>query len=214
MPYMRHAWGVHKMGDTESNHPSDPSLMPRWVNIDLVNAVDASNIAVCKTPRSGFTTSAIIAAHRQGLKILIVSPTNRLLNDTVQKTVEEIGGVYCSIPGNQSCIHVRQKIEGDPFLSEIPIPKGKCSKCDSYETCPVTEIERISNPTAIGMTYAKLEGIVMSMEETKRIGERLKGIDLVIFDEAHTISYPRQPKVNLDTSITWPKDFNKKMVRV
>jgi hypothetical protein len=188
--------------------PSDSVSLAIWIDTDRVGAVDATNIAVCKTPRSGFTTSAIITAHRQGLKVLIVSPTKRLLDDTVQKAVEEIGGIYCNIPGNQSCICVSQKIQADRFLREIPIPKGKCSECDSYEDCPVTEIERVSNPTVVGMTYAKLEGIMMSKKEAERIGKRLVDIDIVIFEEAHTISFPELPKVNFDINIVWPKEFD------
>jgi hypothetical protein len=182
------------------------SLVPR-IESDRVDAADVSDIAVCKTPRSGFTTTAIKEAHRNGHKVLIVSPTKRILDDTVRNTVEEIGGVYCSIPGNQSCIHVRRKIETDRFLSEIPIPRGKCSDCGSYEFCPVTEIERISDFTVVGMTYAKLEAITMSKKEAERVGKKLADIDLVLFEEAHTISFPELPKLDLDTNITWPKEF-------
>jgi len=209
MAYVPLAWRMRKMEDTEAKKPrSDSVSLAIWIDSERVHAVEADNIAVCKTPRSGFTTSAIITAHRQELKVLVVSPTKRLLDDTVRKAVEEIGGVYCPIPGNQSCIHIRQKIEADPFLSEIPIPKGKCSECGSYETCSVTLIERIPDFTVVGMTYAKLEGIMMSKKEAERIGKRLDNIDLVIFEEAHTISFPRLPKVNFDTNIIWPEEFD------
>lgn len=194
--------------EDNNKSPSDLVPLPMWIDSDRVDAIDPNDIAVCKTPRSGFTTSAIINAHMQGLKVLIVSPTKRLLDDTVRKAVERIGGIYCPIPGNQACIHVRRRIEKDRFLSEIPIPRGKCSKCDMYETCPITEIERITNPTVIGMTYAKLEGIMMSTKETERIGERLGDIDLVIFEEAHVISFPKLPKVDFDVDITWPEEFD------
>jgi hypothetical protein len=54
------------------------------------------------------------------------------------------------------------------------------------------------------MTYAKLEAIAMSGKESKKLGKRLKDIDLVIFDEAHTISYPRLPQVDCDKHIVIP----------
>ena len=88
------------------------SSLPEDIDTALVDAVDTileqGDVAVCKATRSGFTTSAIIAAHRQGLKILIVSPTKKMLSKTVRDTVKKIGGVYCNIPGNQSCKHVKE----------------------------------------------------------------------------------------------------------
>jgi hypothetical protein len=154
------------------------SSLPRDTDTELVDAIDAileqGDVAVCKATRSGFTTSVIIAAHRQGLKILIVSPAKKMLSSTVRKTVEKIGGVYCNIPGNQSCKFVKEKIEKDEFLAEMSIPKGRCSKCDEYSICPVTAIERIKNFIVVTMTYSKLEAIIMSEEESKRIGISLQ----------------------------------------
>lgn len=184
------------------------SSLPEDIDTALVDAVDTileqGDVAVCKTTRSGFTTSAIIAAHRKGLKILIVSPTKKMLSSTVRNTVENIEGVYCNIPGNQSCKYVKEVIEKDKFLAEMPIPKEKCSKCNGYSTCPVTAIERIKNFTVVTMTYSKLEAIIMSEEESDRIGDKLSDIDLVIFDEAHTISYPSLPQVDFDKHVAIP----------
>ena len=175
---------------------SAPFSLPVGIDSARVDAVDAildqGDVSVCKTPRSGFTTSVVVAAHRRGLKILIVSPTRKIATSTIESAVYRIGGVYCNIPGNQSCKYVKEKIEKDRFLREMPIPKGECSECDDYATCPVTEIERIDNFTVVTMTYAKLEAIIMSEKESKKFGEKLADIDLVIFDEAHTISYPNR----------------------
>jgi hypothetical protein len=182
--------------------------LPVTIDSARVDAADAvlelGDVAVSKTTRSGFTTSVIIAAHRRGLKLLIVSPTRKIAYTTVKSTIDLIGGVHCNIPGNQSCKYVKEKIDKDEFLREIPIPKENCKECDEYKTCPVTEIERISNFTVVTMTYAKLEAITMSGKESKKFGKRLKDIDLVIFDEAHTISYPRLPQVDCDKHIAIP----------
>ena len=179
-----------------------------WIDSDRVDAVDVildqGDTAVYKVPRAGFTTSAIIAAHRRGLKILIVSPTRNIASSTVQGKVGIIGGVYCNIPGNQSCKFVQELIKKDRFLKEMPIPKGDCSKCNDYQTCPVTEIERIDDFTVLTMTYAKLEALMMSEKEIERIGDKFADIDLVILDEAHTISYPRLAEVDLDKHVTIP----------
>ena len=185
-------------------------LFPQVVGIDSarVDAVDAildqGDVSVCKTPRSGFTTSVVVAAHRKGLKILIVSPTRKIASSTIESAVYRIGGVYCNIPGDQSCRYVKEIIREDEFLRNIPIHKGECSKCEEYATCPVTEIERIDNFTVATMTYAKLEAIFMSEKETKRLGKKLEDIDLVIFDEAHTISYPSLAEVDLEKYVTIP----------
>lgn len=191
--------------------PASYSSLPEDIDTERVDAVDAilnqGDVAVCKTTRAGFTTSAIIAAHRRGLKILIVSPTKKMLSKTVKETVKKIGGVYCNIPGNQSCKYVKEKIEKDRFLAEMPIPKGHCSECDEKNRCPVTRIERVKNFTVATMTYSKLEATMMSGKESKRIGKGLADIDLVIFDEAHVISYPKLPQVDFETHIAIPRDW-------
>jgi hypothetical protein len=66
------------------------------------------DVAVCKTTRAGATTSLILAAYRKGLKILVVSPTRKIGLTTIKDTVDRIGGVYCNVPGNQSCKYVRE----------------------------------------------------------------------------------------------------------
>jgi hypothetical protein len=147
------------------------------------------DVAVCKTTRAGATTSAIIAAHRKGLKILVVSPTRKISLTTVKDTVESIGGVYCNVPGNQSCMYVKEEIRKDKFLRNLAIPKGKCSECEHFETCPVTEIERVKDFTVVTMTYAKLEAIMMNEKEAAKFGELLKDIKRVIFDELTTYHF-------------------------
>ena len=178
-----------------------------WIDSDRVDAVDVildqGDTAVYKVPRAGFTTSVIIAAQRRGLKILIVSPTRKIASSTVEGKVGIVGGVYCNVPGNQSCKFVQQMIKEDRFLKEMPIPKEDCSKCNDYLTCPVTEIERIDFTVAT-MTYAKLEALMMSEKEIERIGDKFADIDLVILDEAHTISFPTLAQVDLDKEVTIP----------
>ena len=183
--------------------------LPVGIDPARVDAADAileqGDVAVCKGTRAGFTTSAIIAAHKRGKKILIVSPTKKIASSTVKNTVNSIGGIYCNIPGNQSCKYVKEIIEEDRFLKEIPIPIGNCKKCEEYNTCPVTEFERIDNFTVVTMTYAKLEAIMVS-KISEEFCSKLADIDLVIFDEAHVISFPSLPQVDLDKYVTIPDE--------
>jgi len=186
--------------------------LPEGIDSARIDAVDTilalGNVAVSKATRAGFTTSVIIAAHRRGLKILIISPTKKILSRTVRLTVEKVGGVYCNIPGNQSCRYVQEKIQQDQFLEEIPVPTEKCCECDGYETCPVTEIERIDNFTVATMTYAKLEAMMLSETAVpNKISHKFEDIDLVIFDEAHVISFPSLPQVDFDEQVTIPEKF-------
>lgn len=59
------------------------------MDTDRVKAADKilkmGNVAVCKTTRAGFTTSAVIAAERWDLKTLVIAPTRNILSKTVRK---------------------------------------------------------------------------------------------------------------------------------
>jgi hypothetical protein len=90
--------------------------------------LDLGDIALTKATRAGFTTSAIIAAERRGLKTLIVAPTRKILTDTVRETVEKLGGILCDIPGHNMCYHVQEIYEKDPLLKQLPIPLKDCKQ--------------------------------------------------------------------------------------
>ena len=91
------------------------SPLPDGIDADRVNAADKilkmGNVAVCKPTRAGFTTSAVIAAERGGLKTLVVAPTRNILNKTVRKTVLKMDGTPCDIPGNVTCKYVQEFIQ-------------------------------------------------------------------------------------------------------
>jgi len=95
---------------------------------------------VYKSTRSGFTTSAVIAAQELGMSILVISPTNRILNDTIQAASE---GRSVSIPANISCLKIQEDLQSDKFLAQIPLPLPSCKDCEMYQNCPVTHILRI-----------------------------------------------------------------------
>jgi len=164
---------------------------------------------VCKPTRAGFTTSAVLAAERSRQKTLVVAPTRNILGKTVRETVKRSGGVPCNIPGHAVCKYVQEKIKDDPLLKELPIPiDERCADCDLYETCPVTEIERVGDFTTATITYSKLESVMLSSSDSaKLIRERLADVDLVILDEAHLLSFPSLPQVDFGKVIHVPEQY-------
>jgi len=187
--------------------------LPTGIEADRVEAADKilkmGNVAVCKPTRAGFTTSGVIAAERRRVKTLVIAPTRNILTKTVRETVEKWGGVPCDIPGHGMCKYIQELTEKDPLLKEIPIPiKDRCADCEEYETCPITEIERIEDFTTATMTYSKLESVMLSSSESAEfIREQLADVDLVILDEAHLLSFPSLPQVNFDKHIPIPMQY-------
>lgn len=163
--------------------------LPAGIDANRVEAADKilkmGNVAVCKPTRAGFTTSAVIAAERRKLKTLVVAPTRNILTKTVRETVERSGGVPCDIPGHGFCKYVQELTKNDPLLEKLPIMmKDRCDGCDEYETCPITEIERIDHFTTVTITYPKLESVMLSSSNSSNlIRAQLADVDLIIFDE-------------------------------
>jgi len=183
---------------------------------------------VYKSTRSGFTTSAVIAAQELGMSILVISPTNRILNDTIQAASE---GRSVSIPANISCLKIQEDLQSDKFLAQIPLPLPSCKDCEMYQNCPVTHILRIIHPVkviapekrrdkclitenssnyseVISVTYQKLVTLMLSKAKTaKKILRILSSINVILLDEAHTIALPAVVAVRAFTEIEIPKGF-------
>ena len=187
--------------------------LPTGIEADRVEAADKiiemGNASITKPTRAGFTTSGVLAAERRRLKTLVVAPTRNILTKTVRETVEKWGGVPCDIPGHGMCKYIQELTEDDPLLKELPIPiKDRCADCEEYETCPITEIERVEHFTTVTITYSKLESVMLSSSETAEfIKEQLADVDLIILDEAHLLSFPSLPQVDFGKIITIPEKY-------
>lgn len=187
--------------------------LPPGIDPDRVEAADkilkTGNVAVCKPTRAGFTTSAVIAAERGGLRTLIVAPTRNILNRTVRLTVQRNNGIPCDIPGNRVCRYVQEQIQKDPLLEQLPIMKDvKCDDCENYDGCPVTEIERVNDFTTACITYAKLESVMLSTSDSsKYIREQFASIDVIVLDEAHLLSFPNLPQVDFNKYVLIPDQY-------
>jgi hypothetical protein len=187
--------------------------LPANIDTDRVNAadkiLDIGDISVCKPTRAGFTTSAVIAAERKGLKTLVVAPTRNILNKTVREIVKKMDGKPCYIPSNRVCKYVREEIRKDPLLEELPIMKEhSCDECEEYDECPLSEIERAEDFTTACITYAKLEAVMLSSSDNAEfIRNQLSDVDYVILDEAHLLSFPSLPQVDFDKYILIPDQY-------
>ena len=187
--------------------------LPEGIDADRVKAANKilkmGNVAVCKTTRAGFTTSAVLAAEQWDLKTLVIAPTRNILSKTVRKTVQNNGGRPCGIVGNTACKYLQKIIKKDPLLAELPLMKAEeCDDCEHYDTCPVTEIERVDDFTTSTITYAKLEAVMLSSSDSAAfIKERLAEVDVIILDEAHLLSFPSLPQVDFDKYVVIPEEF-------
>jgi hypothetical protein len=179
------------------------------LNERLVDAaaevLDVGSCKVNKSTRAGFTTSAVLAAIRAGKRILVISPTNRILKETVQKAS---GGQAVSVPANSFCPVLLEELGQDKFLKSLPIPLPDCKKCGSYGVCPVTEVLRVDKPPVINITYSKIQALMLSHSETaQEIKKKLRRVDIILLDEAHTISLPTAVRVKAFQEVEIPQVY-------
>lgn len=167
--------------------------------------LDGKSAKVYKTTRSGFTTSAVIAAKESGKRILCISPTNRIITHTIKKASVESA---IQVAANCFCSKVVEVVKKDKFLRKLPIILPPCIECNRYGVCPVTEILTAYDPHVIGITYKKLETLMLSKSEiAEQVREELSKMDIVMPDEAHTIALPQVVRVKAFAEIDIPEDF-------
>jgi hypothetical protein len=156
--------------------------------------LDGKDYAVYKTTRAGFTTSFVIAAERSGKRVLLVSPTKKIISSTMNGAAE-IVGIY----GNSACEYNKREILKYPFLKHLPMslpPKEKCHRCKFAEECCILDIERDPDAPMKSLTAAKLIAILMSdSERSQYLRSVLCDIDIVMLDEAHTLVASDVPKI-------------------
>ncbi len=147
--------------------------------------LDGKDYAIHKVTRAGFTTSFVIAAGRSNKRVLLVSPTKNIISDTMKEADEDIVGIY----GNVACQYNQDEIAKEPLLEQLPmsIPR-ECDACKYAEDCCILDIEREPYASMKSLTAAKLKAIMISdSERAQSLREILKDIDVVLFDEAHTL---------------------------
>jgi hypothetical protein len=159
------------------------------------------SLMVYKPTRAGFTTSAVIAAKERGKRILCIVPTNRISEETIFKASE---GTVVIVPANYTCLILNDEIKNDKFLAKLPLPLPLCEECLFLNACPVTKILSSDKPV-ISITYSKLTALMLSKSKTaKNILKKLSSVDIVLMDEAHTISLPAIVRIAASIDVQIP----------
>lgn len=159
------------------------------------NFLDGESYIVHKVTRAGFSTSFALAASSSGKNVLMLYPTNRILDDTLRQAVDIVG-----IRGNAACRYKQEEIERDPLFGQLPMSlPGKCPDCKYAEDCWVLDIDRNPGATLIGMTLAKLAAVMFSSSERSEFIKQVSAdIQVVMIDESHTIT-GSTPMLPVDT---------------
>lgn len=179
------------------------------VDPDLVTAasevLEQGSCKVFKSTRAGFTTSVVLAAMESDKRILMISPTNKILSETV---MEASRGRAIAVPANSFCQVLQERIRQDTFLARIPLPLPDCKECSCLGTCPVTAILDAAKPPVISITYSKIIALMLSKADMARqIRRRLSHVDIVLLDEAHVISLPTAVRVEAFYCVDVPEEY-------
>jgi len=166
---------------------------------------EGPHLLVCKPPRSGFTTSAILSCVQREKKLLIIEPTNRLIDETVRRAG---GQDLAVIESNKFCPRLQEMAQLDPLLEELPSVLPDCKSC-KYENCPLaTIVEDLQAHLIAAVTFSKLLTLMVSgSERAKKILEELKNFDIVLFDECENLVYPQSSKISADSDVKVPSEF-------
>ena len=203
-------WSVMTSGSEVIQTTFKLDSLPAYPDIDPQRVAAAKKVLengtskVHKSTRSGLSTSAVIAGAMSGERILFVAPTNRILNQTVSDA--SLGNLVQVLP-NSFCLRLEESIKQDRFLAKLPTPLPKCEECQFFRACPVTEILDSDKPV-ITITYHKLEALMLSESRTvKEMIAKLSSVDVVLLDEAHTISLPNAVRVPASSEVEIPSQY-------
>ena len=112
------------------------------------------------------------------------------------------------IPGNSECPLIEPDLEKNPILRQLPLTLPNCQKCSESGWCEVLAILRADNPSVMGLTYAKLEALMLSRGEVaKEILTKISRADVVMPDEAHVLSLPSAVSVRAFAPLKIPAKY-------
>ena len=179
---------------------SDLAADPRLIHA-AEEILESGSCAVSKPIRAGMTTSTVLACERRGWSLLALAPTRRILMETVSKAASSA----IRIPGNSECPLIKLDIKKTPLLAQLPLTLPDCQNCNASEWCDVMEIFRADDPAVMGLTYAKMEALMLSQGKTaKAILKKISRADVVMMDEAHVLSLPPSVSVRAFASLKIP----------
>jgi len=134
----------------------------------------------------------------------MLAPTRRILQETVEKAAS--GAVR--IPGNSECPLIEPDLRKNPILRQLPLTLPDCQKCKESGWCEVLAILRADNPGVMGLTYAKIEALMLSRGKVaKEILTKISRVDVVMLDEAHLISLPSAVSVRAFAPLKIPVKY-------
>ena len=166
--------------------------------------IESGSCAVSKSIRAGMTTSTVMACERRGWTLLVLAPTRRILQETVAKASS--GAVR--IPGNSECPLIEPDLKKNPILRQLPLALPDCQKCKNSEWCEVLAILRAEDPGVMGLTYAKIEALMLSHGKmAKKILTTISRADVVMLDEGHLLSLPSAVSVRTFASLKFPAKY-------
>ena len=180
------------------------------VRIEAAKAIlSGPSCLLYKTCRAGATTSLAVAAGEMNKAMLLVAPTNAIIDKTLRRASRQ---EPVKIAANVACYKWKEAIREDRLLAKLPLPIQDCAECEYFQNCEVTEILRFNKKpgTAInfGITYHKLTAVMLAKSDTSdAIRDKLRGLDAIVLDEAHLISLHQPPKVPVFTYPDIPKEF-------
>jgi hypothetical protein len=166
--------------------------------------IESGSCTVAKPVRAGFTTSAILACEKNGWHLLVLAPTNRILKETVSKA----SGTAIRVPGNSECQKLQQEISDNPVLKQLPLPLPECDLCELRNRCKLLEIIRVRDYSTAGLTYAKLEALMLSKgKRSEDVLKKLAMAEVVLLDEAHIMSLPSATRVKISEKVKIPTGY-------
>lgn len=180
------------------------------VRIEAAKAIlSGPSCLLYKPCRAGATTSLAVAAVEQKKSLLLVAPTNKILDETLKGASSNTS---IKIAANSFCLKWAPAIKNDPFLLKLPLPIQECKECVYFQICDVTEIIRSERKPgegiSYGCTYNKLTAVMLSKSDTAiSIREKLYGLDCIVLDEAHLIGLHRPPNVLAFSTPDVPEEF-------
>jgi hypothetical protein len=150
------------------------------------------------------TTSAVMACEKRGWRLLAMAPTRRILKETVSKASSNA----VRIPGNSECPLIKEDLKKNPILAQLPLTLPNCENCNDSKWCEVRAILRAKDPEVMGLTYPKLEALMLSQGKTaKEILDKISQADVIMLDEAHVISLPSAVSVRAFASMEIPDKY-------
>jgi hypothetical protein len=163
--------------------------------LDAVGKVLSGPSAVVYKPtRVGFTYSSEILALAEKRNMLLVAPTNKIGDESVQQVAPGSIKIY----GHSACKKLQELTNKDPFMKNLPLHLPKDCPCGKYPDCDYTDSWYGSTKVRT-VTTDKIVSLAMSdTNEATLIKEQLGNLHWLIIDESHLLCMDKEVVVDVD----------------